>query len=93
MRKKRLAKNHPDKSIVVQRVSMPTAVELSKIDRTFQVALHSSSISQPVQGDVERFIDIVRTELKLSFWQSLAISLFIFILGLFATILIILLQR
>ena len=91
MQKKSLNKTHPHKS--VQRPSQSIRAESSEIDRIIWVELDSSTASQPSQHDSEKIVEIMRAELRCSFWQNVALGLFIFILGLFATILIILLQR
>ena len=45
------------------------------------------------RSELEPLIQAIRRELAFSFWQCAALSLFVFILGVFITLLIVLLQR
>lgn len=49
--------------------------------------------AQLTPTDLELLIQAIRRELALSFWQCAALSLFVFILGVFVTLLILLLQK
>ena len=67
--------------------------EFSNLLEILRVELTLSNNNQLKQPEFEKIVELIRSELRLSFWQGVALSLFIFILSLFVTVLAILLQK
>jgi hypothetical protein len=80
------------------RVVVQPSSELIQFDRkeivdVLRTEIQAALTTQLKQDDVERITEAIRIESKLSFWQGVSVSLFIFILTLFTALLVLILQK